>query len=343
MATKARRVVTESLDHLFRLIGSKGRFVYSHALDRPDLAGEGYNLLRHCGTLWFMLRAINELDLRLADHQVEKIVAAVGYVGQKLDSPAWIAGDHRAFALVTKGAIKLGGVGLSLVMLSEFRRFLKTTPAEPVGLPAPLEETVIGLEAYALAQVVDGDFLHKRRFDNGVPLDFYSDYYTGEMLLGLFASDRTISVATEICTRLMQSGYGLDVQSHWMAYAACEAVARGRVDVEVGLNYLRRLMHAIITDSAYRERRQSTPIACRSEALTRYLVLMREPGFAAAATPQDLANVRDAASDNLLLQLDWYRHGQFWKGDEDRKVQIDYIQHNGTAFLNWLEVAPART
>ena len=45
--------------------------------------------------------------------------------------------------------------------------------------------------------------------------------------------------------------------------------------------------------------------------------------------------VRKRVAENLALQLDWYKDGQFWKGDGDRKVQIDYIQHNATAFLHW--------
>jgi hypothetical protein len=47
----------------------------------------------------------------------------------------------------------------------------------------------------------------------------------------------------------------------------------------------------------------------------------------------DQAN--SATAENLLLQLKWYDNGQFWRGDGDDKVQIDYVQHNGTAFLNW--------
>jgi hypothetical protein len=31
----------------------------------------------------------------------------------------------------------------------------------------------------------------------------------------------------------------------------------------------------------------------------------------------------------------WHKDGQFWRGDDEDRVQIDYVQHNATAFLNW--------
>jgi len=48
--------------------------------------------------------------------------------------------------------------------------------------------------------------------------------------------------------------------------------------------------------------------------------------------------VRAHAAENLALQLDWYKDGQFWQGDGTIRVQIDYIQHNATAFLQWAQV-----
>jgi hypothetical protein len=336
----ARRIVEDSLDRLFSLIQPKGRFIYSYPLDRPGEAGDGYNMLRHCGTLWFMLRAVNELRLEVSEQRASMLVSAVGYAGGKLAVPPWLPSDRPCYGLVTKGAIKVGGVGLMLAMLHEFRRLCREHGLDPVGLPGSIEDTIQGLETYALAQISDGDFLHKRRFDTGDVLPFFSDYYTGEVLLGLFCSDRALSGAREVCERLMQFDYGLNVQSHWMAYAACEAVSRGRVPHAVGTAYLKRLMRAIVDDDAYRARRESTPIACRSEALTRYLILLQSPAMANdAPEPELVAAVTAAAKKNMRLQLDWYRHGQFWKGDENRKVQIDYIQHNATSYLNWLKAA----
>jgi hypothetical protein len=223
-------------------------------------------------------------------------------------------------------------------MLHQFRDFAERTAIAPKNLPEPVDRTIEGLEEYGISQIHKGDFLHKRRLSDGAILDFVSDYYTGELLLGLFHSPRPQREAAAVCLSLMEQDYGIGVQSHWMAYAACEAVERGLVDRAVGLAYLNRLMGAIIDDPAYRARRESTPIACRSEALTRALMLSQRIDDAFA--PPMLAAIRRTAEENMVLQLDWYDGGQFWRGDDADKVQIDYIQHNATAFLNWLALKP---
>jgi hypothetical protein len=336
LAPDATRAVVEgSLAHLLRLIQPKGRFTYAHEAGDPGQVHEGYNMLRHCGTLWFMLRAVNELDLRLTKVQQEALTQAVGYAGRRMDRPLWTLTDGPCFALVAKGAVKLGGIGLALVMLHEFATLARRDRLTPQGLPASLDETIRGLEAYAMTQVEGGDFQHKRDFVSGRLFDFRSDYYTGEALLGLMRSPRLFLEANAICERLMAKGYGIDVQSHWMAYAACEAAERGRVARAPALDYLQRLMAAIVADAKYRARRESTPIACRAEALTRFLLLSRAPAVRDAMDPALLEAVRAEAEQNLRLQLDWHEGGQFRKGDGSRKVQIDYIQHNATAYLNW--------
>jgi hypothetical protein len=332
-----RAVVEASLAHLLRLIQPRGRFVYAHEAGDPGHVHDGYNMLRHCGTLWFMLRAINELGLKLSRAQQTALTEAVGYAGRRMERPLWVMTDGPCFALNAKGTVKLGGIGLALVMLQEYQALARRDRLTPTGLPASLDETLRGLEAYALLQIEDGDFQHKRDFASGRLLPFRSDYYTGEALLGLLRSPRLFPEANEVCEHLMARGYGIDVQSHWMAYAACEGVERGRLSRAPALDYIGRLMTAIIGDGTYRARREATPIACRSEALTRVLLLSRAPAFQGAIDPALLDAVRAAAEENLQLQLDWYEDGQFRKGDGSGRVQIDYIQHNATAYLNWGE------
>ena len=328
--TDLRRIVEDSLAHLLRLIRPNGRFVYAHPLGRPDQPLDGYNMLRHCGTLWFMLRAVNDLGLDLPEGDRQAIARAVRYAAEKFDRPAWLPG--RTLALVTKDAVKTGGIGLALVMLAEYRR----APGLPRdATPDRLDDTVAALAAYGLAQREGMDFLHKRQFADGTVLPFRSDYYTGELLLGLFLTGSADAGAIAATEALLARRYGVPEQSHWMAYAACEAAERGLVGEERLVGYLIDLISEIIGRTTYRARRQSTPIACRAEALTRFVLLCdRWPG----RLPDDLRRAAlRTADENLALQLDWYAEGQFAKGDDEAKVQIDYIQHNATAFLNrWL-------
>jgi hypothetical protein len=320
-------IVADSLSHLVSLVQADGRFVYAHPAGRPDAPLGGYNMLRHCGTVWFMLRAVNDLGLDPGEAGRKALERAVRYAGGKMKRPDWIAAPSLAF--VTKDAVKTGGIGLALVMLAEYRKGIGAGLSPDV---MPIDETIAGLQTYAIAQIQGEDFLHKRSFADGTVLPFRSDYYTGEVLLGLFVTGCTDPSVIAVAEALMARGYGFAEQSHWMAYAACEAASRGLGDSALVHTYISELMSLIVVNDSYRARRNSTPIACRTEALTRFLMLAdQRPGTCdAALVTESLATVRE----NLALQMRWYAAGQFWKGDEDDKVQIDYIQHNATSFLN---------
>jgi D-alanine-D-alanine ligase-like ATP-grasp enzyme len=151
----------------------------------------------------------------------------------------------------------------------------------------------------------------------------------------LFQGSRITPKVQSIVEGLLNARYGINVQSHWMAYAACEALAKGLLNPQVVVPYLTALMEAIIGDPSYRERQESTPIACRSEALTIFLRTINDsPLLAMHFSPTLVRQAKEAAVENLSLQMTWYDKGQFRKGNGDEKVQIDYIQHNAASFLN---------
>ncbi|MBN8630647.1 MAG: hypothetical protein J0L76_07310 [Rhodobacterales bacterium] len=331
----SRDIVAASLDHLTRITRPNGPFVYAHEVDDIEQTHSGYNLLRHSGTLWFMARAVNTTNPAAADPIHDAIRRASGFLGRKLEPAPWGRPDQPSLALVGNGMVKLGGLGLGLLALSEVGKIAALRASEPV-LPFGLDETVTRMRRYALDEIDGDDFRHKRVFATGEVTTFRSDYYTGEAIFGLLVTGEADDELARVTTSLMRRGYGWAQQSHWMAYAACEAVERGLVPKTLGTTYLTGLMEAILGDALYRFRRQSTPIACRSEALTRVLLMARRvPGLLSADL---LSRIRAHAAENLVLQLDWYKNGQFWKGDDSHRVQIDYIQHNATAFLHWAEL-----
>jgi hypothetical protein len=330
-ASQSQRIVEACLDHLGRIVLPNGRFIYAHEADDIAQAHDGYNLLRHCGTLWFMARAVGQSAAH--NQTLDAISRATGYIARKLEPPPWAKPGQPSLALVGKGMVKLGGLGLGLLALSEVGKL----PAALADLPLGLPETLSRMRRYALDEIDGDDFRHKRILATGEVTAFRSDYYTGEAIFGLLVTGPADPDLVRVTTSLMRHGYGWAQQSHWMAYAACEAVERGVVPEALASAYLTGLMEAILGDVHYRARRQSTPIACRTEALTRTLLLARR--LPDLLMPDLVTRVRTHAAENLALQRDWYGNGQFWKGDGDRKVQIDYIQHNATAFLHWTELA----
>lgn len=329
-------IVAECLTHLARLVDRKGKFTYAHTAGDPGAVLPGYNLLRHCGTLWFMTRAVNELPVEPDPPLVKLLARVAGYIGARLEPAPWAGPDKPSLALVSNGSVKVGGLGLALLALCETGKIPGLAAELDRVLPFPLGETLARMRQYVLDEIDGDDIRHKRDFVTGAVLPFRSDYYTGEAIFGLFMAGPTTEALTRATTALMQRGYGWAEQSHWMAYASCEAIERGVVTEALGRAYLTGLVTSILTNTAYRDRRESTPIACRSEALSRILLLSRaRPGFL-----EDALITRATAhlARDLETQLDWYREGQFWKGDTSDKVQIDYIQHNATGFLQWLRL-----
>jgi hypothetical protein len=336
----AHQIVRASLGHLARLIQHNGRFIYAHEAGDITATHDGYNLLRHCGTLWFMARAVNELADPAMDPELIKALAlSASYIGNKMKPTPWAATDRPSLALVGNGAVKLGGLGLALLALAEAMKIKTLQPLLDQALPFGTGETITRLRQYALDEIDGDDFHHKRDFATGKLLRFRSDYYTGEAIFGLLTTGPAPDELIRVITALMRRGYGWSEQSHWMAYAACEAIERSVVSEALGAAYLTGLIEAILGDVGYRQRRQSTPIACRTEALGRALLLsITRLGLLSAEL---LARMRTHTTENLAMQLDWYANGQFWKGDDDRKVQIDYIQHNATAFLHRVKLDEA--
>jgi hypothetical protein len=329
----SREIVAAALDHLSRIVQPNGRFIYAHEAGDITSAHDGYNLLRHCGTLWFMARAVTDGQIQPDAQATAALARACGFIGRKLSPVPWAHAGRPSLALVGKGAVKLGGNGLALLALSEVRKILPVQSALSGVLPLGPDETLTRLRSYALDEVDGDDFRHKRAFPSGEVLPFRSDYYTGEAIFGLLVTGPVSEDLARLTTGLMRRHYGWAEQSHWMTYAACEAIERDIVPEALGSAYLTGLMEAILSDARYRQRRQSTPIACRTEALTRVMMLCRtRPDLLSRDL---LARIETHAAENLALQLDWYQAGQFWKGDDARKVQIDYIQHNATAFLHW--------
>lgn len=334
-ADESRTIAIESARHLLSLIKADGSYVYAHRLNVPDHPLPGYNYLRHCGTTWYLCKAINELELPLSPADFAALDSSIRFVTERLQEPQWKEGILPRLCFPEEdGDVKIGANGLALLMLHEYGDLCRRTGATEASVADDL--TIARLENYILSQAGAEDFVHKRRLSDGKISTFRSDYYTGEALFGLARGGRLTPKIKDLFERMIEDDYGIRIQSHWMAYAACEVLDRRLIAPDVVAPYIGRLMRRIIRHPAYRERNESTPIACRSEALLRVLRSERNAAYLGFPfKPELLQSIRSAASENLTLQRRWYEAGQFWKGDGRLKVQIDYIQHNAMSFLFW--------
>lgn len=305
---------------LLALITPSGKFVYSYDAATGKV-GPTYNLLRHAGSLWSILRVKADLT------DPEKKTVMDGF--RWLRDRTRMAGKDRRI-VVEGGKIKLGGNGLALLAITEMLR--RDLDPDSSG---QWEQVADGLAKGMIGQIEPGgrDFHHTLSFATGKPLPFRSDYYTGEALFGLLSWYRlrrkTGSGYAEwhdtpldkIFQQKIKENYGVKFQSHWMAYA----VAAYQAFLEKPLNertaaYAVTLCESILYDGAYRSRRDSTPIACRSEA-----VLALFPLLPASHRPAALLN----AATDLTLQLKWSQpDGAVTRGDGSNEVRVDYIQHS---------------
>ncbi|KUI35420.1 hypothetical protein AU195_11205 [Mycobacterium sp. IS-1496] len=333
----AEEVVRACVSHLFSLLGERGKFVYAHKHMEPHRIVGGYNMLRHCGTVWFMCKAIRSLEIELTPSEQRLLGKALGYIGGKTKEPPWMGGLAPTLCMTSKDVVKLGGVGLTAVMIREYARM---DAQIDTGLltslyPEGPEMHCIRLENYIVSQLSGGDFIHKRAFSSGDIYPFRSDYYTGQALFALMQSSRQILQIRTAMGQLLDNGYGLAEQSHWMAYAACASLKAGYCDEGRTVDYILRLIESIVSDPSYRDRHESTPIACRTEALVEILQTHRQTCLREHLPEAAVDAARTTAAENLALQLEYYEHGQFRKGRVSDKVQIDYIQHNGASLLGW--------
>ena len=308
------REIERSARLIARLARPSGRFVYRYdSIARTQLPG--YNILRHCGTIWAANQAVT------AGMAPPEISAALRPAVEWLTTFQARRSQSGAMFIHEQGEIKLGANGLAVLALSTLPDNGGIERADTIRrLCAYIEEQASGPD----------DFHHKRKQDTMEILPFWSDYYTGEALFGLVAAARLLRdepILDEAERRihgLAARNYGIAGQSHWMMYAV---FALNEVRPAAALiDYTRRLARAIIENPDYRLRLACTPVACRTEALLAATKLLR------ACSSVDrylLSEVRSAIDENLTLQLACMeRDGGFRQDPHTPIVRIDYVQHN---------------
>lgn len=322
-------IAIEGAECLARLVDRRGKFLYRYDADNPG-PSTGYNILRHCGTIWAMTEIANRAGplpdvaaaaQRATEWLIDRHIRPYGATGTR----CVVAGD----------AVKLGGNGLAILALLEVAALAGNQSY--VDLAGDLAGYIL------LQRQPDGNFVHKRRFSTDEIQPFHSDYYTGEALFGLLrltavaGEQRWLDVTQASEEQLAAQNYGVAQQSHWMLYAL-EQLHRLRPQ-SVSRNHALTIAEDILQKPEYRAHQRSTPIACRTEGLLAFARLCDglssdapdRPAFDRAA-----AEARVAIHENLILQTAYRRpNGSFVHGRGKSEVRIDYIQHNISSFLGY--------
>ena len=348
------RAATAAGEYLVGTVGSDGRFAYEYRPTQDEVA-EGYNILRHCGTVYAMLE-LHEVAGSPALLSAAK--RAIGYLLEEVQPCTTSQGTLPC--LVEDGYTKLGGNALAVIAMAKY------TEVTGDRQYLPLMQELGAWIGTAMAE--NGKFaVHKQSHPGGAVVDFTSAYYPGEAILALTrlyavdSSETWLDMAENAAIFLIfnrdagvaDSGLPHD---HWLLYALNE-LARLRPRAAY-LNHSLRIANAIIRSQnrqpAYPDwlgsfylPPRSTPTSTRMEGLCAAYVLARDAGRLQEADTI-LAAIRHGIGFQLKAQIGPESAlylpnpkrslGGVRRSLTDYDIRIDYPQHFISSLLGYYRI-----
>ncbi|HBF29768.1 MAG TPA: hypothetical protein DDW73_09120 [Rhizobium sp.] len=304
-------IFNRSYNHLIDLIRDDGSYIYKYKLGDPTHSDK-YNILRHAGCVW----ALNTFSIN--ESKNPRIDLALRYLLSKMETGPNGIGT----CIPEDDSIKIGANALALLALLSTDR------------PEQYKSTIDGLISYMFSQQKrDLDFVHKVDRHSGQATDFYSDYYTGEVLFSLvkyaivFSDADVLEKAERALIARLKQRYGIKQHSHWMMYAASTMF---QIRPSYGLIwYTKNFIDEVVNNNGYRTWGRGTPIACRTEALLSALDVAQRASF----PEYYIANVIGEISKNIATQAEYHLpNGGFSGRKNNNIVRIDFIQHHLPGF-----------
>lgn len=348
------RSINLGIDYLERSVHPSGRFIYSYQADK-DKINSGYNILRHCGTLYSMLEAY---EISREEKTLKKAELAINYLLKQITEETI---QDASVALVEEGgSVKLGGNALAIVALAKYTEV--TGDTEHLSLMARLANWM------KVTQKTDGRFgTHKMAYPSGRISSFVSSYYPGEAILSLVrlysldGNSDWLDIAEGAAKYLITVRDGERPNSklphdHWLLYGLNE-LYRFRKD-PLYLQHAFKIADVIISkqnigdrfpdwEGGYYIPPGSTPTATRSEGLcAAYLMAeyARKPNEASKYLSAIEKGVTFQISTQIGEENAWYfpdpmrSIGGFRKSLTDSEIRIDYVQHNLSALIGLLKI-----
>lgn len=213
-------VISTSSEYLSGQLDLNGKFEYGiYPIYHKTIPG--YNILRHASSLWSLICAYRITGDRFILRQVE---GAIGYLVKhtfyKYKKPR--TEENTAYvADLDKMEVKLGGNGLSIIMLTEYMNV--TGSDKYVKLCQELGNGIL-----ELLDMETGEFTHVLNIpDLDVKAKMRTVYYDGEAvfalsrLYALTKEQRWLDAACKAVDRFIREDYTKH-RDHWVAYAMNE-------------------------------------------------------------------------------------------------------------------------
>lgn len=352
-----RRAAVEGADFLLRHMHREGTYTYLYDGRSGGEVEAGYNLPRHAGTTYFLAQVAHLEGHPRARRGASK---ALGWIRR---TRIRHCGSEEIWCVDGGGEADVGSAALTVVAATE----LLASGDDPVA-----RQLVEGLTAFLRSmQREDGELMHVYDLTNDEPIDVQQMYYSGEAAFALLKAHEALGdeANLEAARRLMAhlTGAGWDFfgsryyygEEHWTCIAAGEA--RDRVDGDAGLEFCNRWFEW--NDGLqYREGEtpwsalgaygfgpvvvpRLTPVGSRTEAFIQTYRLARHRG---APTRHLRAHIERGLSQ--LLRYRWApgpthlfarpgaAHGGVPGSPAELTVRNDFVQHAGSAFIEWADV-----
>ena len=213
-------VITTSSEYLSSQLDLNGKFEYGIYPIRHNFIS-GYNILRHASSLWSLICAYRITGDKFILRQVE---GAIGYLVKHSFYKYRKPHDEENTAYIAdldKMEVKLGGNGLSIIMLTEYMSV--TGSDKYVKLCQELGNGIL-----ELLDMETGEFTHVLSIpDLQVKAKMRTVYYDGEAvfalarLYNLTKEQRWLDAASVAVERFIREDYTKH-RDHWVAYAMNE-------------------------------------------------------------------------------------------------------------------------
>jgi len=343
-------------DYLARTTDEDGRFRYLYRADR-DALPDGYNILRHGGTLFSMLELYaveGSPALRAASERAAAFLAEAARPCPELpDAPDPIG---PGLCIVEDERTKLGGNGLAVLAFVEYLRVL--------GDDRYLEVAKALARRIVRLQRPDGRFWPHIQYLSGEFHDHVSGYYPGEAIFALArleavdpdgpwkeTADRNVVYLRDV----RDHGKRLDqlIHDHWLLYGL--SALDGWEQSPEYYEYARRLVLAIVAKQrsetstspprwvgSFYTPPRSTPTATRMEGLAAAFWIAERRGDGGMAWTIRRAlqlgvgfqlRTQVVPASALYLPAPHRALGGFRSSLRDFDIRNDYVQHNVSALL----------
>jgi hypothetical protein len=353
---EAKQISINGAEWLRKIIQENGRFIYGYNYKTLKKI-EGYNSLRHTGSLWAMLSVVEKVDFQPSPFFFSSVVKSLEYYKEK-----FLKKYKKKLVSVEDGWIKLGGNGLASIAFRKcYELGIRASHLNYYGGNLEwIRETADELCEYILdCRKKDGTLgWHKRKFKTGKDKGFISGFYPGEACLALAEGGYI-----EECVNIIKAYYKLrqkdgHIRDHWMMQAI-ETVARSYAvksyskyyriftthteyfdvpqDVqEVLTSYADEIANKNFVD---KKSKKAGPTACRSECLLSYIRYLMAIGKG-DKHERKILKCLELINEQLDFQAEsivknGLSEGAFTEKPGGKIVRNDFTQHNISAFMGY--------